>query len=151
MAATKKVPAENTSPASKQRSSTGYTHTVAIGIGLAVVVATIGYVLLRGYGLSTPLFTSDSTTAQTNTVLSGPSSEPSKPEIHLTRESVDLLFDTLDQATRRKNVDGVLQHFAPDATITIHMKQGAQQQIATLTREEYRKTLAHGICFPQRK
>lgn len=49
---------------------------------------------------------------------------------------------------RRKDVDGVLRHIAPDATITIHMKQGTQQQIATLTREEYRKTMAMGFAFP---
>ena len=148
MAAPKRVLAENTTAASKPRSQTGYAHTIAIGLGIAVVVATLGYVLLRGHGLSTRLFTSESMTAQINTVSSDPPSTPSKPELHLTRESVDLFLNTLDQAIRQKDVDGVLRHIAPDATITIHMKQGAQQQIATLTREEYRKTLAMGFAFP---
>ncbi len=148
MAAIKRVPAENPTPASKQHPSTGYAHTIVIGVGIAVVVTTISYALLRGHGLSTRLFPTSSTTAQTNDVSSAPSSKPSKPEIHLTRESIDLLLDALDQAIRRQDVDGVLRHIAPDATITIHMKQGAQQQIATLTREEYRKTLAMGFAFP---
>jgi len=139
---------ENPSPTSNQRPSTGYSHPIAIGLGIAVVVTTIGYALLSGQGLSTRFFTTSSTTTQTNAVLSDPSSKPSKPEIYLTRESIDLLLDALDQAIRRKDVDGVLRLIAPDATITIHMKQGAQQQIATLTREEYRKTLAMEFAFP---
>ncbi|TKS60462.1 MAG: hypothetical protein EWM72_01353 [Nitrospira sp.] len=140
---------ENPSPTSNQRPSTGYVHPIAIGLGIAVVVTTIGYALLSGHGLSTRLFTINSTTTtQANAVSSDPSSKPSKPEIYLTRESIDLLLDALDQAIRRKDVDGVLRLIAPDATITIHMKQGAQQQIATLTREEYRKTLAMEFAFP---
>lgn len=148
MAAIKRVPTENPAQASKQRSSTGNAHTIAIGVGIAVVVATIGYALLRGHGVSTRFFSTRSTTAQTNAVSSDPSSKPPKPEIHLTREGIDLLLDDLDQAIRRKDIDGVLRHIAPDATITIHMKQGTHQQMATLTREEYRKTLAMGFAFP---
>jgi hypothetical protein len=148
MAAIKMAPAENPTPVSKQHPSTSYAHTIVIGVGIAVVVTTIGYVLLRGHGLSTRLFLSSFTTAQTNAVSSDPSSKPSKSEIHLTRESIDLFLDALDQAIRRKDVDGVLRHIAPDATITIHMKQGGQRQIATLTREEYRKTLAMRFAFP---
>lgn len=148
MASAKKVPAENPTQASKQRPSTGNAHTIAIGVGIAVVVTTIGFALLRGHGALTRLFITSSTTTQTNAVSSDPSSKPSKPEIHLTRAGIDFLLDALDQAIRRKDVDGVLRHIAPDATVTIHMKQGAQQQIATLTREEYRKTLAMGFAFP---
>lgn len=148
MAATKRVPAENPTQASKPRPSTGNAHTIAIGIGIAVVVTTIGYALLKGHGVSTRFFPTSSTTAQTNAVSSDPSSKPAKPEVHLTREVIDLLLEDLDQAIRRKDVDGVLRHIAPDATITIHMKQGTHQQMAALTREEYRKTLAMGFAFP---
>lgn len=148
MADTKRVPAENPAQGSKQPPSTGNAHTIAIGIGIAIVVTTIGYALLRGHGVSTHFFATRSTTAQTDAVPSDPSSKPSKPEIHLTREGIDLLLDDLDQAIRRKDVDGVLRHIAPDAAITIHMKQGTHQQMATLTREEYRKTLAMGFAFP---
>lgn len=148
MAAPRRVPSESPPQVSKQRSSTGHTHTIAIGAGVAVVVSAISFALLRGHGVSTRLFTTSTTAVQTNAVPSDPSSKPSKPEIHLTREGIDLLLDDLDQAIRRKDVDGVLRHIAPDATITIHMRQGTQQQIATLTREEYRKTMAMGFAFP---
>jgi hypothetical protein len=148
MAATKRVPAENSKPAPEQPPSAGHFHLILTGLGITVVVAAIGYSLLGGHDLSTRFFRDRHPTAQTNTVSSDPSTKLSKPEIHLTRESIDLLLDALDQAIRRKDVDGVLRHIALDATITIHMKQGAQQQSASLTREEYRKTLAMGFAFP---
>ena len=143
-----RVPAEIATPASNQRHSTSYARTIVIGVGIAVVVTTIGYMLLIGPGPSTRLVPTSFISAQTNAVSSDPSSKASKPEVYLTRESIDLLLNSLDQAIRRKDVDGVLQHIAHDATITIHMKQGAQQQIATLTRDEYRKTLAMEFAFP---
>jgi hypothetical protein len=49
---------------------------------------------------------------------------------------------------KRKDVNGVLRHIAPDAVILIHMKQGSHQQTAMLTREEYRKALASEFTFP---
>ncbi len=137
-------PAENTAPGSNQHPETGSAHPIVIGVGIAVVLATIGYALLGAPGLSTRLFPG----FQTNTASPDLSSKASKPEVYLTRESVDLLLNDLDQAIRRKNVDGVIRHIAPDATITIRMKQGTQQQIATLTREEYRKTLEMEFAFP---
>ena len=146
MAVTKRNPAEHSTQGSKPRPSAGYAHTIAIGI--AVMGITIGYALLRGHGVTTRLFANGSTITQTNAASSDSLSKTSKIEIHLTREGIDHLLDTLDQAIRRKDVDGVLRHIAPDAIITIHMKQGAHQQIATLTREEYRKTLAMGFAFP---
>ncbi|ALA56664.1 hypothetical protein [Nitrospira moscoviensis] len=66
----------------------------------------------------------------------------------LTRESIEFLLDTLDQARRRKDADGLLRHLAPEAVITVHIKQGAQQQLVTLTREEYRTALNMGFAFP---
>jgi hypothetical protein len=114
------------------------------------VVAAIGYALLENPDVSTRFFTAGSPTAHTDVVSSDPSSNPSHLEIHLTREVIDLLLDDLDRGIRRKDVDGILRHIAPDATIIIHMKQGAQQQVAALTREEYRKTLAMRFAFPSR-
>jgi len=141
-------PAEKTTPGSNQHLETGSAHPIAMGVGIAVVLATIGYALWGGPGLSTRPFPSSFISFQTNTVSPDLSSKAAKPEVYLTRESIDLLLNDLDQAIRRKNVDGVLRHIAPDATITIRMKQGMQQQIATLTREEYRKTLAMEFAFP---
>jgi len=148
MESTIKAPRKNPMPSSKPQSSTGSTHRIAIGIGIALVFATLGYVLLSGRGLPTRFFGARATTTQTTAESSDPSLKPAKPDIHLTREGIDLLLDDLDQAKRRKDVAGVLRHIAPDATITIHMKQGTQQQSTTLSREEYRKTLAMGFAFP---
>jgi hypothetical protein len=81
-------------------------------------------------------------------VLTDAQSKPHQPDVRLTREGIDLLLGTLDEAVRRKDVNGVLRHIAHDATITIHLKQGSQQQVALLTRDEYRKTLAMAFAFP---
>ena len=140
--------AKNTTPWSNQHSETGYAHPIVIGAGIAVVLATIGYALLGTPGLSTRIFPTSLTSFQTNTASPDLSSKAANPEVYLTRESVDLLLNDLDQAIRRKDVDGVLRHIAPDATITIRMKQGTQQQIATLTRGDYRKALAMEFAFP---
>ena len=71
-----------------------------------------------------------------------------QPDVRLTREGIDLLLDALDEAVRRKDVEGILRHISHDATITIHLKQGPQQQMAMLTREDYRKTFAMSFAFP---
>jgi hypothetical protein len=146
MTTTNKVPTEEAEFASDQRASTVSTRT--IGIGLGVAVSLFGYALLSGDGLSTYFSTTGPAPVLPHVAALDPSSTHSKTELHLTRDTIDLLLETLDQAIRRKDVDGVLQHIAPDAVITIHMTQGTQQQIATLTREEYRKTLAMGFAFP---
>lgn len=119
-----------------------------MGTVLTVVVVGIGYALLDNQTIAIHLFPMDSITTPMNTTPPHSSSKPAKADIRLTREGIDLLLDSLDQAIRRKDVEGVLRHIAPDATITIHMKQGSQQQIATLTREEYRTTLSMGFAFP---
>lgn len=73
---------------------------------------------------------------------------PAKPDLRLTREAIDQLLDRLDEARRRKDAAAILRHLAPDAVITVHMKQGAQQQTALLTREEYGATLRMAFTFP---
>lgn len=149
MSGTNKVPPEDADQAPEPRSSAGHALTVTIALGIAIVAVAIGYVLLSKFqALPTQQVSAPSSIARTGTATPDPSSQPSKPEVLLTRASIDLLLDELDQAVRRKDVEGVLRHIAPDAVIVIHMKQGSHQQTAGLTRDEYRKTLAMEFAFP---
>lgn len=149
MAVTKHVPPEDANQAPEQRSSAGHALTMAIGLGVVIVAVAIGYVLWSNLqGPATQQVSLPSSTARPATALPDSSSQPSEPEVLLTRASIDLLLDELDQAVRRKDVEGVLRHIAPDAVIVIHMKQGSHHQTAGLTREEYRKTLAMEFAFP---
>ncbi len=134
---------------SEQRSSKGSALTLTVGLGLVIVLIGIGYLFLfKPQGLSTQNFSFSSTEVQRSPSSPNPSLKPSEPEPPLTRTSIDVLLNTLDQATRQKDVDGILRHLAPDAAVTIHMKQGPHQQSAMLTREEYRKTLTMEFAFP---
>ena len=134
---------------SEQRASKGSALTLTIGLGLVIVIIGIGYLFLfRPQGLSTQTFSFSSSPAAPSPSSPHPSLKPSETEPPLTRASIDLLLSNLDQATRQKDVDGVLRHIAADVTVTIHMRQGAHQQSAMLTREEYRKTLAMEFAFP---
>src|SRR5215213_2770882 len=121
---------------------------LAVGLGMAGVM--MGLVLILSNRpldvtalLALPFFLQPQDAAGPMT-----SARAGKPDIRLTREGIDLLLNQLDQAIRQKDVEGVLRHIAQDATITIHMKQGSQLQMATLTREEYRTTLQMGFAFP---
>jgi hypothetical protein len=134
---------------SEQSSSKGSALTFTIGLGLIVIIIGIGYLFLfKPQGLSTPSFPFSSSVTQPSPSSPNPSLKPSEPELPLTRASIDLLLNNLEQATRQKDVAGVLRHIAPDVTIIIHMRQGPQQQSAMLTREEYRKTLTMEFAFP---
>lgn len=134
---------------SEQHASKGSALTLTIGLGLVIVIIGIGYLFfLSPQGLSTQTFSFSSSPASPSSSSPNPSLEPSETEPPLTRASIDLLLSNLDQATRQKDVDGVLRHIAADVTVTIHMRQGAHQQSAMLTREEYRKTLAMEFAFP---
>lgn len=148
MARMTRVPQNDPKAEAGQRPSTGYARTIAMGVGLAVAVGLIGYTFFGNHGLSTHILEDSSTTGPPGTGTTGLSTTHIKPEVLLTREAIDLLLDAMDQAIRRKDVDAVIRHIVPDATITIHMRQGAQQQSAALTREEYQKTLAMGFAFP---
>lgn len=148
MRATKNRPEESSAQGSTPRPPAGRFRILAGGLGLAMVVVALGYTFMSGFGLPMFPLTGRSTTTQTGTESADRPSKISGPETLLTRESIDLLLDALDQAMRRKEPEGVLRNFAPDAVITIHMRQGTQQQTATLTREEYGKTLAMGFAFP---
>ncbi|MDH5643398.1 MAG: hypothetical protein OEY63_04275 [Gemmatimonadota bacterium] len=122
------------------------TGTIAIGFGIAIVVGAGGYVvwpMLQGQQTRS----SSASTAQTEPAVSRSSPAP-QPNVPLTQASIDLLLNDLEQAVKRKDVDGVLRHMAPDAVVLIRMKQGKQQQTAMLTREEYRKALASEFAFP---
>jgi hypothetical protein len=134
---------------SEQHSSKGSALTLTIGLVLVIGIIGIGYLFLfNPQGLSTQTFSFSSSATPTNSSSPNSSRKPSGQEPPLTRAAIDLLLNNLDQATRQKDVDGILRHIAADAPVTIHMKQGAHQQSAMLTREEYRKTLAMEFTFP---
>ena len=134
---------------SEQHSSKGSALTLTIGLGLVIVIIGIGYLFLfKPQSLSTQTFSFSSSATPPSSSSPNPSLKPPEPEPPLTRASIDLLLNNLDQATRQKDVDGVLRHIAHDVTVTIHMRQGAHQQSAMLTREEYRKTLSMEFAFP---
>ena len=120
---------------------------MVIGLGL-VIVAGGGYVLWPMLqGKQTRSVSSPPSAARTPSSSSDPF-PVRKPDAPLTQASIDLLLNNLEEAVKRKDVDGVLRYIAPDAVILIHMKQGTQHQTAKLTREEYRKALASEFTFP---
>ena len=134
---------------SEQHSAKGSALTLTIGLGLVIVIMGIGYLFLfKSHGLSTQSFSFSSSATQPSPSSPNPSLKPSEPEPPLTRASIDLLLNNLDQATRQKEVEGILRHLAPEVAVIIHMKQGTHQQSAMLTREEYRKTLTMEFAFP---
>jgi hypothetical protein len=147
MVTMKQSPDQRTGKGSPQRFSVVKILVITLALGIAMVIAYAGYALLNNHSLVTK-FLPQMPTSQPSVVLGGSQSKPSQPDIHLTREGIDLLLSALDEAVRRKHVDGVLRHITHDATITIHMKQGPQSQAAMLTREDYRKTLAMSFAFP---
>jgi hypothetical protein len=147
MAETNQFPSEKTKHVPERQSSAGHARTITIGLGAAIIVVVLGYALYSKW-LNSPAQFSPSSTGPTGAASSDVSSPPPKPDVLLTRASIDLLLNDLDQAVRRKDVEGVLRHIAPDAAIVIHMKQGSNQQQAGLTREDYRKTLAMEFGFP---
>lgn len=120
---------------------------IAMTLVLGTTVA-IGYAIFKNQSLVTQFLTPHLPGSQPSVVLTDTRSKPLQPDVRLTREGVDLLLDALDEAVRRKDVDGILRYITHDATITIHLKQGPQQQMALLTREEYRKTLIMSFAFP---
>lgn len=118
----------------------------ALAVGVTVG---IGYLIVKGQGSPTNYLAPQMSSTQPSAI-STPDSQakPLTSDVRLTREGIELLLNTLDEAIRRKDVDSVVRHMTPDAIITIHMKQGSHQQMALLTREEYRKTLAMAFAFP---
>jgi hypothetical protein len=148
MTATRKIPEDDPGPGSKTPSLRSHARSIGIGLGAMAVITAFAYMLWKGHWATGRLFSMHPTTARTDAGSSTSPTKPSKPDTRLTREGIDRLLAALDHAIRRKDVDGVLRLIALDATITIHMKQGTQQQLASLTREEYRKTLAMGFAFP---
>ncbi|MGC4099456.1 MAG: hypothetical protein QM706_20340 [Nitrospira sp.] len=112
-------------------------------------MAVIGYLMFKNQNLAKFLAPHLPTSLPGVVVTDSRSKSKSlQPDVRLTREGIDLLLDALDDAVRRKDVEGILRHISHDATITIHLKQGPQQQMAMLTREDYRKTLAMSFAFP---
>ena len=145
MVDTKRGPDEGTRKGSPQRFSMVTTIIMLLVLGTA---AAVGYAVYKDQSLVTKFFAPHLSASQPGVVLTNSQPKPIPSDVRLTRQGIDLLLDALDQAVRRKDVDGILRHITHDATITIHLKQGPQQQAALLTREEYRKTLAMSFAFP---
>jgi hypothetical protein len=121
---------------------------IAFVLGIIVVIGSTGYTLFKHRSVITQFVVSHFQTNRPHAALKDPPSHPRRSDVRLTREEIDRLLDRLDEAVRQKDIDGVLRHIAHDATITIRLKQGPQQQTAVLTREDYRKTLAMKFAFP---
>ncbi|MBL8038539.1 MAG: nuclear transport factor 2 family protein [Nitrospira sp.] len=142
MLATSRSSSQNSEKPSTGRSFKGTALVLALVISL---LAGGGYVLFNGQGLPTTFLVPS---PQQTASLTERQSNSGTMDVRLTREGIDRLLATLDDAVRRKDVDGVLRHISHDAMITIHLKQGPQQQTALLTRDDYRKTLAMAFAFP---
>ncbi|MBX3318698.1 MAG: nuclear transport factor 2 family protein [Nitrospira sp.] len=125
--------------------STWKTMVLVLAVG---VMAGIGYLMFKAQGSPTRLLAPRTSSTQTEGTPANSQAKPVPSDMRLTREGIDGLLNALDEATRHKDVDRVVRHIAPDASITIHMMQGSHQQMALLTREEYRKTLAMAFAFP---
>ncbi|MEQ1679803.1 MAG: hypothetical protein ABL950_04240 [Nitrospira sp.] len=148
MVATKQGTAERTEKRAPPRFSMVKAIVILFVLGTTVAIGYAGYAIFKNQSLVNKFLTPHLPTSQPSVVLTDSQLKPFQPDVRLTREGIDHLLDALDDAVRRKNVDGVLRYIAHDATITIHLKQGPQQQMAMLTREDYRKTLAMSFAFP---
>jgi hypothetical protein len=142
MIATSRSSGQDSGKPSTGRSFKGTALVITLTLGL---LAAGGYVIFNGQGLPTTFLAPH--TQRTASLTEHPSNSKTM-DLRLTREEIDRLLGTLDDAVRRKDVDGVLRHISYDATITIHLKQGSHQQTALLTRDDYRKTLAMAFAFP---
>ena len=126
-------------------SSTWKAMVMVLAVGVTVG---IGYLIFKDQGSPTRFLAARTPITQPNVIPTDSQAKPDTSDVRLTREGIEVLLNALDEAIRRKDVDGVVRHMTPDASITIHMKQGSHQQTALLTREEYRKTLAMAFAFP---
>lgn len=142
MTTTSRSSSQDSAKPSTGRSLKGPVLVTMLTLGLLAVG---GYVIFNGQGIPTTFL---SPHTQRTTSLTEHQSNSRAMDMRLTREGIDRLLGALDDAVRRKDVDGVLRHISYDATITIHMKQGPQHQTALLTRDDYRKTLAMAFAFP---
>ncbi|MDF0675670.1 MAG: hypothetical protein P0120_15220 [Nitrospira sp.] len=139
---------ERTEKGSPHRFSMVKPIVIALVLGTTAIIGYVGYAIVKNQSLVFSFLALHLPRSQPSVVLTDSQSKPFQPDVRLTREGIDLLLDALDEAVRRKDVDGVLRHITHDATITIHLKQGPQQQMALLTRADYRKTLAMSFAFP---
>ena len=142
MIATSRSSSQDSAKPSTGRSLKGPVLVTTLTLGLLAVG---GYVIFNGQGIPTTFL---SPHTQRTASLTEHQSNSRATDMRLTREGIDRLLGVLDEAVRRKDVEGVLRHISYDATITIHLKQGPQQQTALLTRDDYRKTLALAFAFP---
>lgn len=142
MTATSRSSSQDSGKPSTDRSFKGTALLITLALGLLAIG---GYVIFNGPGLPITFLAPHN---QRTASLTEHQSNSRPGDMRLTREGIDRLLGALDEAVRRKDVEGVLRHISYDATITIHLKQGPQQQTALLTRDDYRKTLAMAFAFP---
>ncbi len=142
MTTTSRSSSQDSAKPSTGRSLKGPVLVATLTLGLLAVG---GYVIFNGQGIPTTFLSSHT---QRTASLTEHQSNSRAMDMRLTREEIDRLLGALDDAVRRKDVEGVLRHISYDATITIHLKQGPQHQTALLTRDDYRKTLAMAFAFP---
>ncbi len=142
MITTSRSSSQDSEKPSTGHSSKGMVLVITLAFGLLAVGA---YVIFNGQGLPTIFEASHSQRTLSPTEQQ---SNSRATDMRLTREGIDRLLGSLDDAVRRKDVEGVLRYISHDAMITIHLKQGPQQQTALLTRDDYRKTLAMAFAFP---
>ncbi len=148
MVATKRISDERTKKGAPPRFTIVKALVITLALGTTMVIGYAGYAIFKNQSWITTFLVPHVPTSEPGVVLGDSKSKSIQSDIRLTRKEIDLLLDALDEAVRRKDVDGVLRHITHDATITIHLKQGPQQQVAMLTREDYRKTLAMSFAFP---
>ncbi|OQW30317.1 MAG: hypothetical protein A4E19_10435 [Nitrospira sp. SG-bin1] len=148
MVAMKQSPEEGTEKGPPRHFSGVTVLIAAFVLGVTGVIGYTGYGMFKNQSLIPRFLVPHLPPGQSHVVRTEPLPKSLPSDVRLTREGIDHLLGALDEAVRRKDVDGVLRHIAHDATITIHLKQGPQQQMAVLTREEYRKTLGMSFSFP---
>jgi hypothetical protein len=124
--------------------SAGFSTWKAIVLLLAIsVMAGIGYLMFKAQGSTTRFLAPRTSSTQTEVTPTNSQAKPVPSDVRLTREGIDGLLNALDEATRQKDVDSVVRHITPDASITIHMMPIDSRGVS--------KNAGHGLCLPKRQ
>jgi ketosteroid isomerase-like protein len=63
----------------------------------------------------------------------------------ITDDRIRSIISSVDTATRQRNVDGIVIHFAPDCVITLNIPGPTGRQIIRMNVQEYRTNLQQGF------
>src|SRR3989304_4030404 len=63
----------------------------------------------------------------------------------ITDDRIRSIISSVDTATRQRNVDGIVIHFAPDCVITVNLPGPTGRQIIRMNVQEYRADLQQGF------